>query len=412
MRKREGRKWRRMPALLLAACVSASAFWADVQTVSAVSVETQEQIDDMKEQQEETQEQLDAASAEKQRLETAKANLENYLMDLNDQLAQLSAELTELESELTATQQELEQTQAELEAARIQEEEQYEDMKLRIQFMYENGNVSMLTMFLEADSISDFLNRAEYTTQLAAYDRAKLEEYKGTKELIQEKEAQIETEKAELEALQQQKTDTQEEVSALVQSTGAQIAQYTAEIDEAQRLVDQYEGKLAEQESALDELMEKAEQEEEEAERKKAEETAREQGNSGGATTSGSSGTTNNGAVSASSSDVDMLAALIYCEAGGEPYEGQLAVGSVVMNRVRSASYPNSIMGVIYQAGQFSPVASGRFIIVLSQGLATASCRQAAQAAISGQSNGGNCLYFRRNTGGISGIVIGNHVFY
>ena len=89
-----------------------------------------------------------------------------------------------------------------------------------------------------------------------------------------------------------------------------------------------------------------------------------------------------------------------------------LAVGAVVMNRVRSSSYPNSIMGVIYQSGQFSPVASGRFILALSQGSATSSCRQAAQAAVGGSSNVGGCLSFRRNTGDISGIVIGNHVFY
>lgn len=82
------------------------------------------------------------------------------------------------------------------------------------------------------------------------------------------------------------------------------------------------------------------------------------------------------------------------------------------MNRVRSSSYPNSIMGVIYQSGQFSPVASGRFILALSQGSATSSCRQAAQAAVGGSSNVGGCLSFRRNTGDISGIVIGNHVFY
>ena len=174
--------------------------------------------------------------------------------------------------------------------------------------------------------------------------------------------------------------------------------------------MDQYEGKLESQQNVLDSLIAKAKKEEDEAEKKKAAAAASKNSN---VQTTTSTGTTNNGAASnVQASDLDMLAAIIYCEAGSEGYDGQLAVGAVVMNRVRSSSYPNSIMGVIYQSGQFSPVASGRFILALSQGSATSSCRQAAQAAVGGSSNVGGCLSFRRNTGDISGIVIGNHVFY
>ena len=191
-----------------------------------------------------------------------------------------------------------------------------------------------------------------------------------------------------------------------MQSTGTKINEYTNEIAQAQKLVDQYEGKLESQQNALDSLIAKAKKEEDEAEKKKAAAAASKNSN---VQTTTSTGTTNNGAASnVQASDLDMLAAIIYCEAGSEGYDGQLAVGAVVMNRVRSSSYPNSIMGVIYQSGQFSPVASGRFILALSQG----SCRQAAQAAVGGSSNVGGCLSFRRNTGDISGIVIGNHVFY
>ena len=68
-----------------------------------------------------------------------------------------------------------------------------------------------------------------------------------------------------------------------------------------------------------------------------------------------SSGTVQNGAMAASVDDVTLLAALIQCEAGSESYEGQLAVGAVVMNRVRSGAYPGSIYGVIYESGQVTP---------------------------------------------------------
>ncbi len=113
--------------------------------------------------------------------------------------------------------------------------------------------------------------------------------------------------------------------------------------------------------------------------------------------------------ISADSNDVAMLAALIECEAGGESYTGMVAVGAVVVNRVNSGSFPNSISGVIYQSGQFTPVATGTFQSVLSRG-ARSDCYAAAQAALAGESPVGGCLYF--NSGYGSGIQIGYQHFY
>lgn len=113
--------------------------------------------------------------------------------------------------------------------------------------------------------------------------------------------------------------------------------------------------------------------------------------------------------ISADSNDVAMLAALIECEAGGESYTGMVAVGAVVVNRVNSGSFPNSISGVIYQGGQFTPVATGTFQSVLARG-ARSDCYAAAQAALAGESPVGGCLYF--NSGYGSGIQIGYQHFY
>ena len=106
-----------------------------------------------------------------------------------------------------------------------------------------------------------------------------------------------------------------------------------------------------------------------------------------------------------------LLAALIQCEAGGESYEGQLAVGAVVMNRVRSGAYPDSIHGVIYASGQFTPALNGKVNARYESGKISDSCKRAAEEALSGVSNVGDCTHFRRNNGR-DGIVIGNHVFY
>lgn len=124
-----------------------------------------------------------------------------------------------------------------------------------------------------------------------------------------------------------------------------------------------------------------------------------------------SSGTVQNASVAASVDDVTLLAALIQCEAGNEPYEGQLAVGAVVMNRVKSGRYPNSIYEVIYQPSQFPPAGRGYVANKIANGV-KASCLQAAQEAINGMDNTGGAMSFRRASSGHAGVVIGSHVFY
>lgn len=119
----------------------------------------------------------------------------------------------------------------------------------------------------------------------------------------------------------------------------------------------------------------------------------------------------NYGAYTTDADTTMLLAALIQCEAGGESYEGQLAVGAVVMNRVRSGAYPDSIHGVIYASGQFTPALNGKVNRVYESGKIKESCISAAEEAISGVSNVGDLTHFRRNNGR-DGIVIGNHVFY
>lgn len=120
---------------------------------------------------------------------------------------------------------------------------------------------------------------------------------------------------------------------------------------------------------------------------------------------------TNNGAIAGDVNDVQLLAALIQCEAGYECYEGQVSVGTVVMNRLRSGRYGNSIYSVIYAKSQFSPAGSGMVAKVYAQG-PKASCVQAAQEAMSGVSYVGNATKFRNIRSGYTGIVIGNHVFW
>ena len=110
--------------------------------------------------------------------------------------------------------------------------------------------------------------------------------------------------------------------------------------------------------------------------------------------------------------DVTLLAALIYCEAGAEPYEAQLAVGAVVMNRVQSNKYPNTLYGVIYQKGQFTPARNGKVARIIAQKKATASCYKAAKAALAGEDNTDGCLRFNDYNGTQQGLRFGGMVFW
>ena len=146
-----------------------------------------------------------------------------------------------------------------------------------------------------------------------------------------------------------------------------------------------------------------------EAERKAAEEKAAAEAAKAAKknTSSKKAETTQGEAVSAGADDLTLLAAIIECEAGGESYECQLAVGAAVINRVKSSSYPNSISGVIYQKGQFGPASSGKLARKLS-GRISSSCYSAAQEAMSGVDNTGGCTSFNDHG---SGISIGNMKF-
>ena len=110
--------------------------------------------------------------------------------------------------------------------------------------------------------------------------------------------------------------------------------------------------------------------------------------------------------------DLTLMAAIIYCEAGAEPYETQLAVGAVIMNRLQSGRYADTLYGVIYQKGQFTPAGNGKLARVIAQGRATESCYKAARAALAGEDNTNGCYRFNDYNGTQNGLRYGGMVFW
>lgn len=355
---------------------------------------TQEQLDAAIEERDELQQEINEHSEHLDGLKDKEADLKSELKDLNAQLTEVSENLELLETQIAEKEIEIEETTAALEEARETEKWQYECMEKRIQYMYVEGEQDYFELLFSIDSFSDFLNYSNYFSAMADYDRKMLEEYEATRIFIEEEEARLQREKLELEDLQLAAEAEKTKVAGLISQTSNNISEYKDLIADAEA-----------EAKALEEEMKQAEADIKALEKKIAEEKALSQ-------IAANSAWRDISEIQFADGDRKLLASIIYCEAGGEPYEGQLAVGAVVINRVLSSRYPDTVVGVIYQKSQFSPVGSGRLEIVLATNKATESCYRAADAAMSGVTNVGNCLYFRTPIPGLTGINIGGHVFY
>ncbi|MDE7286894.1 MAG: cell wall hydrolase, partial [Lachnospiraceae bacterium] len=356
--------------------------------------ELEEEINKRNAEKEQTENEINEKKDELEDLNEAAEGLKGQLNRLNEDLTTVSNNLADLEQKIEVKNGEIETTQNELDEARKKEEEQYAAMKKRVQFMYEKRDFVMLEMLFGSASFSDLLNRNDYIEQLSEYDRKELDKFKETRRSIEEKEAQLVKEKEELDELRAAVEQEQNHVAGLVNQTSGKISNYQNEISQTEAEMLQYEKELEEQKNDIANLQAQL------AEERRLSALA------------AKSAWRDISEISFAEGDRYLLANLIYCEAGNQPYEGQVAVGAVVMNRVMSSVFPDTVVGVIYQNKQFSPVASGRLALALAENHATAACYSAADAAMAGQTTVGNCLFFRTPIDGLSGTQIGGHIFY
>ena len=355
---------------------------------------TQEKLNQAQKENKETESQLSETKENLKDLKEVKNTLEDELETLNEHLTQVSYNLSTMEKLVQEKEDEIAVITANLEKAKLIENNQYESMKQRIKFLYERSDYAMIETLLGADSWSEAVNKADYIKLIVEYDRKKLEEFEKVRMSVEEEENKLKQEMEDLDKLKSEVEVEKKKVNSYIQETASHISSYAGQIFNAEAQALAYEAKIREQEANITYLKKKL-AEEQSLSKLAAKSKWRDISE-----------------VTFEESDRYLLANLIYCEAGGESYAGQLAVGAVVMNRVLSSVYPNTIVEVIYQKSQFSPAASGRLALALSENKATASCYKAADEAMAGQTNVGNCVYFRTPIEGLTGISIGNHIFY
>ena len=379
-----------MMAAVLLICAFPMPAFADNNKIN----ELEDEIKRKKEGREQTKGEINERKDELEDLQETTEGLKGELNNLNANLTEVSNNLEELEKQIEDKNAEIEQTNQELDEARQTEQTQYAAMKKRVQFMYEKQDYVMLEMLFGSASFSDFLNRNNYFEQLSAYDRKQLEAFKATRQEIEQKEAQLEKEKKDLDELKVDVEAEQSRFAGLVSQTKGQISNYQSEMSNTEAEMLAYEKQLEEQNNDIAKLQAEL------AEERRLSQLAAQ------------SAWRDISEVTFADGDRYLLANLIYCEAGNQPYEGQVAVGAVVINRVLSSVFPDTVVGVIYQNKQFSPVASGRLALALAEDHATAACYRAADEAMAGATTVGNCLFFRTPIDGLTGIQIGGHIFY
>lgn len=358
------------------------------------AVTTQDRLNEALKDKDEIKDRLDSKNDHIDDLKDTEAGLQSDLKDLNAQMTAVSEKLEELEGEIADKEEAIRITGEEIEEAKKTEAWQYDCMVKRIQYMYESGETDYLELLFSAQSFSDFLNYSDYFSAIADYDENMMAEYEATRQRIEEEEAKLLQEKADLDDLYLAAETEKSKVSGLISQTNSNIQKYGDKIATAEEEARAYEAELKKKEEDIATLKKIIEQE-------KALSAA-----AAKATWRDIS------EVTFADGDKKLLANIIYCEAGAEPYAGKLAVGAVVINRVLSSKYPDTVVGVIYQKSQFSPVASGRYELALAVDKANADCYKAAEEAMSGVTNVGSCLYFRTPIDGLTGIAIGGHIFY
>lgn len=343
---------------------------------SVMASASQSEVDRLKEESENASQAVDDISSQKDAAEQSKNALEEQADSLSDTISSLSSQISTVSDQITTTRENIELAQSDIGTLTQQLEEtqesldtQEEAMKLRIKYMYENKSTNMLVNLLESGSMTEFLQRLEYMTSIAQYDQDAIAKYEDTKQ--------------ELEETQTALTDKQSELSGYETSLNYQIASLGELVSDTSDALTTTNTQIADTEAAiaaLEQQLEEAkayekkiQQQYEAAQVALAEKLA---GESGGY----------KGGYSTTDEETLILAALIQAEAANQGDAGRLAVGSVVMNRVASSSFPNTVSGVIYASGQFAPVTSGRVALILAEGPNSA-CQYAAAQAIAGNTN-------------------------
>lgn len=336
-------------------------------------------------------------------LEDSKEDLANYIANLNTTYNSIMDAITSLENQINDKNTQIEQMNINISESEKLIDEQYADMSLRIQFMYENNSMDILNSVLGASNVADVVNRVTYIKDIVSYDRDRMNEIEASIEECKMLKEGLITEQANLEKLKSDQNTRKAELENLMAQASANISAHQDQIEQARATMFEVLEQMEAQRDSVEALKEEESRRQEEASIKASQEAA--------------GITTETIPYDIEDQDMKLMTVIIYCESGNQPYEGQVAVGTVVMNRVESSRFPNSVEAVISSPYQFTPYGMAYYYQALESydrqdGLIPDSCYKAAKAVLYDGVRSGSWLFFRTVNGIVKGDVIGAHVFY
>lgn len=248
-------------------------------------------------------------------IESQKSALSSEVSSLNDDLTDTLLNIQVLESDLADKEVEIEQAQKDYEAAKATEEQQYDSMKKRIQYLYETGQESYVEMLLTSESVADLVNKVDYAEELQEYDRRLLDEYKAAKQAVIDLQAQLEEEKQELLEMEEQLKEEKANLESVIAQKRSQIADFDSQLSAAKAKVSEYQKKIKEQNAQIKKL-----QQQEAAAARAAASASSKGSNRGSSSSSGSSKSTGTTATVSGGSGTGAAIASYGLQFVGYPY--------------------------------------------------------------------------------------------
>lgn len=280
-------------------------------------------ISDIKKQQEENQKKLNSVQGQLSGLQGKQSEVGGEIDELDANVVEIIASVEIIKEEIVDKEAQIKVTEAEYEAAKLKEEEQYASMKLRIKYMYEQGDVSYLQLLMTSESFGDMVNKADYIEQLYEYDRKMLEEYQATKEHVEAVWNQLEDEKAELEASKHELEEEQAYMEELLEEKKQEYENYNVQIAKAKQEAAAYKTQIKQQTAQIRKLEEEARRKAEEEEKKRREAAAASGGSSSSSSSGSGSGSSSSGgnvSIPSGGSASGQSIASYACQFIGNPY--------------------------------------------------------------------------------------------
>lgn len=403
MKRINSKKIRGVLVVLLAITLSFSPVF---QVFATTEAEYQKQKENLQDKQKEASSDKKEAKDKLNGLKNEQSELQDNVDDINKNIDSVQAEIAGIASQIDSASNDIDSLNQALEQAEKDKEDAYKSLKTSIAYNYEQStSKSALTEILSSKSIGDMLNRVSYMADYSRYMNGLMDSYQELQQTIKTKTSELETKKTDLSSYQSTLSSKREELSGLLNEANGNLIAKNKEVDVAKMSVQEFDqliNSYEQEEKKLDEqyfdaqeaLAKQIEAQEAEANKQaqnnQTDNTTQPDNNQGG-TTDNSSQTqpTSNTTppalkVNYTQEELKILAAIIQAEADNQGTTGKLAVGSVIMNRVASKYFPNTISGVVFAPKQFSCVDDGHYQAIYDRG-PNQSCISAAKAVLEGK---------------------------